>query len=200
MVRPSTIHCLALNYSGVGPSDNEEPLYFIKGSEAYATSGVIISYPKNVSRFWTEVELGIVISEDCQNITEDEAIKYVEGFVVCGDISCSNIYSRDHHLAFSKSRKSFCPTSKLSKNKFIETNNLNMITEINGKVTQKGSTSSMILNVSKSLSYISNITELKKSDIIITGTPKGWQNNFLKSGDKITHKIERIGEVEFHVK
>ena len=62
MVRPSTIHCLALNYSGVGPSDNEEPLYFIKGSEAYATNGVIISYPKNVSKFWTEVELGIVIS------------------------------------------------------------------------------------------------------------------------------------------
>ena len=87
MVRPSTIHCLALNYSGVGPSDNEDPLYFIKGSEAYATNGVIISYPKKVSRFWTEVELGIVISEDCENITEDEAIKYVEGFVVCGDIS-----------------------------------------------------------------------------------------------------------------
>ena len=75
-----------------------------------------------------------------------------------------------------------------------------MITEINGKVTQKGSTSSMILNVSQSLSYISNITELKKSDIIITGTPKGWQNNFLKSGDKIKHKIEKIGEVEFYIK
>jgi len=199
MNRPPNIHCLALNYYGVGPAKDKEPLYFVKSSNSFTSEGAIIKYPKNVKLLWSEVELGLVIAKDCFRIPESKAIDYIKGFVVCGDLSCSNIYSRDHHLAFSKSREGFCPTSDLNSNKNIDLSDLKMHTKINGKITQTGSTSSMILNVFKCLSYVSHITRLEESDILITGTPPGWEKNFLKAGDKVTHEIEKIGKVGFFV-
>ena len=35
MNRPSNIHCLALNYYGVGPAKDKEPLYFVKYSNSF---------------------------------------------------------------------------------------------------------------------------------------------------------------------
>ncbi len=199
MIEPSTIHCLALNFEGVGPSRDKEPLYFIKSKNAFASNGVIVDLPKDIKHFWSEVELGIVISKDCKKISNIDAKNYIKGFVVCGDISCSNIFSRDHHLAFSKSRDSFCPTSELNQNKYLDLSNLKMRTKINGVTTQEGSSSMMIMNPYESLSYVSQITTLKKGDILITGTPPGWRNNFLKSGDEVVHEIETLGKVEFSI-
>ena len=74
-----------------------------------------------------------------------------------------------------------------------------MSTEINGEVTQRGSTSSMILNVIPKFILYIKYYRTKEIRYYLT-SQKGWQNNFLKSGDKIKHKIEKIGEVEFYIK
>lgn len=199
MLNPENIHCLALNYIGVG-ENTEKPLYFIKSKNTLCFSGSIVNYPQNSSKMWTEVELGIVVKKDCFDIDESDAEKYIEGFIVCGDITCENLYKRDHHLGYSKSRKNFCPISskivKLSSSELFE---LELSTIINGVVTQKGSLRDIFYNPYKSLSYISSITELKQGDIILTGTPAGVENNIINVGDKVVHKIEKIGEVSFEV-
>ena len=68
----NNIHCLALNYKGVGEI-NQDPIYFLKSTSCLAYEESEVKYPKfNTTEVWTEVELGIFISEDCENINEEE--------------------------------------------------------------------------------------------------------------------------------
>ena len=199
MVNPENIHCLALNYEGVG-NNTKEPLYFIKSKNSICFDGAIVQYPKDCQKMWTEVELGIVIKKNCFKVSEFEAKKYIDGFIVCADITCENINERDHHLAYSKSRKNFCPVSnKIVSISTNELKNLKLSTFINGVLRQEGNTSNMFFNPHKSISYISSITDLCKNDIILTGTPSGVEKNTINIGDKVKHTIEKIGEVGFQI-
>lgn len=197
---PNNIHCIALNFPGVLPENEDRPLYFVKSNSAAAPSGSIVPYPKYTDRLWTEVELGIVVGKDGHDISPEQADEYVEGFVVCADVTCNNIHGRDHHLAYSKSRKNFCPFSNPIINLTLaETNGLQMKTWINGTLTQDGLTSDMIFGSKECLVYVSQLVELKKGDLIITGTPKGHEKNTLHPGDQVKHWIEKIGTLKFSV-
>ena len=156
------IHCLALNYVGVGNSNNP-PLYFIKSISSLAKEGSTIPFPKFTTKVWTEVELGILISKDCENIELDSAPDFIEGFFVAADITCENIHDRDHHLAFSKSRSGFCPISTNVKklNKLDLDKEIRLTTTINGIDSQIGSIQSMIYTPYECVRYISTITKLR---------------------------------------
>jgi 2-keto-4-pentenoate hydratase/2-oxohepta-3-ene-1,7-dioic acid hydratase in catechol pathway len=198
----NNIHCLALNYQGVGQS-SEDPIYFLKSKSALSFDQSEIPYPKfDTSAVWTEVELGIVIAEDCENAEESSADSYIGGFFVAGDITCSSKYNRDHHLAFSKSRAGFCPIGRDIVKLNLHNNKLTLRTYINGKLRQEGSTQDMIFNPYKAVSYLSKIITLRKGDIILTGTPTtvngGPQYDCLVyPGDEIVHTIESIGELSY---
>jgi 2-keto-4-pentenoate hydratase/2-oxohepta-3-ene-1,7-dioic acid hydratase in catechol pathway len=198
----NNIHCLALNYKGVGEI-NQDPIYFLKSTSCLAYEESEIKYPKfNTTEVWTEVELGISISEDCENINEEEAHNYIGGFFIAGDITCSNLYNRDHHLASSKARTGFCPISTNIFNIDLHNKSLNMKTYINGELKQHGNLSDIIFNPYKSVSYISKFVKLQKGDIILTGTPTtangGPQFDCLvKPGDEIKHTIDGLGELKY---
>ena len=74
-----------------------------------------------------------------------------------------------------------------------------MLTEINGAITQRGNTSEMLFGVRDALSYLSSITLLKAGDLVLTGTPIGWDQNILRPGDTVVHHIEKVGNLEFSI-
>lgn len=198
----NNIHCLALNYKGIG-SVKEDPIYFVKSKSCIAYDGSIVPYPKFQTEYaWTECELGVVISKDCENVSEDNTHKFIKGFFVAGDITCESIHGRDHHLAFSKSRTGFAPISKNIYKLNLKSQYLKLRTYINGDLKQLGSTSDMIFNPYRSISYISKITKLEKGDIVLTGTPStingGPQYDcIVKPGDVIRHEIDGLGELNY---
>jgi 2-keto-4-pentenoate hydratase/2-oxohepta-3-ene-1,7-dioic acid hydratase in catechol pathway len=62
----------------------------------------------------------------------------------------------------------------------------------------------MIFGVKKLVSYISRYMTLRPGDIIFTGTPHGVISGYpkekqvwLKAGDKITTRIEKLGDLNF---
>lgn len=199
-LHPKNIHCLAHNYPGVsGSSKSDPPLYFIKSSSCFNPSG-FVQKPKTEGRFWTECELGIIISKDCYEVDLKDAKQYIKGFVVCGDLTCDNINGFDHHLAFSKSRFGFCPTSTYSKSIDIGSlNSAKIKTFINGELKQSGNFKDAKFDICKSVSYISSITKLYKDDIILTGTPLGWENCMLNQGDKITQTISGLFDLSYEI-
>lgn len=200
MLNPENIHCLAENYVGVGDEKKEKPLYFVKSRLAFSQCPDEVMYPVDSSILWTEVELGIVVRDNCSAISENMAWDYIDGFVVCADITCSNLYGRDHHLGFSKSRKGFCPmTSDVIALRIEQLMDLKMETEINGKVTQRGAVSQMRYDPVKSLSYVSSIVPLAKGDVILTGTPAGHENNILQRGDRVRQTIDFLGELNYEI-
>jgi len=52
MINPENIHCLALNYAGVGLGV-ESPLYFIKSKNSVCFDGMFVSYPDDCETMWT---------------------------------------------------------------------------------------------------------------------------------------------------
>lgn len=199
MIQPKNIHGFALTYEGVG-IENEAPLYFVKTQTAHCLSGAKISAPYTSAKFWTEVELGIIVARDFHSITEEEVEDVIEGFVVAADMTVENVHGRDHHLGYSKSQRMFCPTTPNPVSiPLDEVPSLVMQTFINGKLTQEGTAREMKFTIRYLVSYLSKIANVKKGDLIITGTPKGHENNILKIADKIEQKIERIGTLKYEI-
>jgi 2,4-diketo-3-deoxy-L-fuconate hydrolase len=76
---------------------------------------------------------------------------------------------------------------------------LDMRLDVNGEPMQKGSTSTMIFDVKKIVSYISHFMVLDPGDVIITGTPPGVgmgmkPPRFLKEGDTVALWMDKLGE------
>jgi 2-keto-4-pentenoate hydratase/2-oxohepta-3-ene-1,7-dioic acid hydratase in catechol pathway len=64
---------------------------------------------------------------------------------------------------------------------------------------QKGSTATMIFNVRKLVSYISDFMILEPGDVITTGTPPGvgmgkTPPRYLKAGDTVSLGIDGLGQ------
>jgi len=197
MINPQNIHCLALNFQGVG-NQSEIPLYFVKSLSALCFEGAQVPCPKNSESMWTEVELGVVIAEDCRNVKESDAHQFIAGYTVCADITCKNLHGRDHHLGFSKSRENFCPVMDgMVQISPQDLPGLLLTTEINGQITQSGYLREIRYDAFKSVAFISEITVLKKGDIILTGTPKGVENNIIHPGDRVKQSISGIGSLSY---
>ena len=71
--------------------------------------------------------------------------------------------------------------------------------DVNGKSCQTGSTSTMIFNIAKCISYVSTFLALLPGDIITTvprlaSAPASKPPQFLDVGDVVTLGIEGLGE------
>ncbi len=190
----NNIHCLALNYKGVG-NDNHPPLYFLKSKACLTYDGGTVPYPRfRTDKVWTEAELAIVVGRN----------NTIKGLMVAGDITCENICGRDHHLPMAKARTGFCPISSvLLTQEEVDINSIfTLTTTINGIEKQRGTTADMKYNLAESIDYISQIVDLQYNDIILTGTPNtprgGPQFDCLvHPKDKVSHRIEGLGEINY---
>jgi 2-keto-4-pentenoate hydratase/2-oxohepta-3-ene-1,7-dioic acid hydratase in catechol pathway len=87
----------------------------------------------------------------------------------------------------------------VTKDEVVDTQNLKMWLDVNGKRMQDGSTSTMVYGVNFLVSYLSQFMSLQPGDIISTGTPPGVGMGmkpqvFLKPGDVMRLGIEGLGE------
>ena len=147
-----------------------------------------------------EIELGVIIGQDCKNVKADEAKNYIFGFTIFNDLSARDLQTKYKQWYYGKSfdGSSVMGPCILLNDEDIDYNDLKLSTKINGEIRQENSTKNMILSVSKMIEDLSKSMTLKKGTIIATGTPSGVgmafdPPRFLKKDDKIEMKIEKIG-------
>jgi 2-keto-4-pentenoate hydratase/2-oxohepta-3-ene-1,7-dioic acid hydratase in catechol pathway len=193
---PKNIVGLALNYRDLVEevSPAYEPLVFLKAASSLISGDAQIRKPFWVKNMWVEVELAIVVKKHLWNASVEEASEAILGYVVANDVTAENVYERDHHLARSKSLPSFCPVSSFLVCD-IKTDNLRLVTRINGSITQESSTSKRILNDAEALALVSKIVPLSPGDLVLTGTPAGALNSLVTPGDQVILEIEKIGQI-----
>lgn len=197
-VVPSKIVCVGRNYAEhaaeLGNDIPEKPLLFLKAPSALITEGDTIQIPAESKQVEHEGELGIVISQRCSNLNEeDDPFAYVLGYICLNDVTARDLQKIDVQFTRSKSFDTFCPVSA-----FIETDlevtNIRVQTKVNGIVKQDGNTSQMVFQPDFLIRYISNQMTLLPGDIIATGTPSGV--TVLKDGDICEVEIEGIGTLK----
>lgn len=205
LARPSKIVCVGLNYAKhaaeSGMDIPEEPVLFFKSSSAIIGPYDSIVIPKGSLKTDWEVELAVVIGKKASYINEEDALKYVAGYVLHNDVSERTFQlERSGQWVKGKSCDTFAPIGPfiVTSEEIDNPNNLNLWLKLNGKIMQNSSTSDFIFNIQQVISYISQFMTLIPGDIISTGTPFGVglglnPPRYLEDGDVVELGIEHLG-------
>lgn len=186
----------------LGNAVPEKPLLFLKPPSAYIREGSAIKFPKGCSSLHYEVELGVVIGQRGSDIPEDQAMKYVSGYVLALDMTARDFQSvakaKGHPWTMAKCFDTSCPVSDfIPKDKITDPHNLELWLDVNNESRQRGTTQDMIFSVPYLISYISEYFTLEPNDVILTGTPAGVGP--VVAGDIIKAGIRGVVECTFPV-
>ena len=200
------IICIGLNYSDhaeeTGQKVPPEPIIFAKATSAVIGPNDDVEIPKKSVKSDWEVELGVIIGKEAKYISESESQSHIAGYCVINDLS-EREFQIEHSGQWVKGKScdTFGPIGPylVTTDEVPDPQNLKMWLEVNGKMMQNGSTSTMVYGVNFLISYLSQFMSLQPGDIISTGTPPGVGMGmkpqvFLKAGDVMKLGIEGLGE------
>ncbi len=211
---PGKIVCVGLNYKAhaeeAGEKLPKEPILFNKYNNTLAAHNCTIKLPpREVSyKFDYETELLIVIGKTARNVSEADALDYVAGYAIGHDFSARDLQlEKGGQWMVGKTLDGFAPIGPYFVSAdLVDPNNLTIETFVNDETEprQSSNTSKFIFNPQKVISYTSRLFALEPGDVIFTGTPSGViigmpkeKQVWLKAGDRITSRIEKLGTLKF---
>jgi 2-keto-4-pentenoate hydratase/2-oxohepta-3-ene-1,7-dioic acid hydratase in catechol pathway len=214
ITKPEKIVCVGLNYKEhaeeAGEKLPKEPILFNKYNNTLSAHNCTIKLPpREVSyKFDYETELLIVMGKTARNVSEAEALDYVAGYAIGHDFSARDLQlEKGGQWMVGKTLDSFAPIGPYFVSAdLVDPNNLSIETFVNdeSQPRQSSHTSKFIFNPQKVISYTSKLFALEPGDIIFTGTPSGViigmpkeKQVWLKAGDKIVSRIEKLGTLKF---
>ena len=199
-VEPRTIFAVGLNYAKhaqeIKSATGQEPLVFLKGPNAVAGHRSSTSRPAGVKFMHYECELAVVIGRTARRVPADAALMHVAGYTVANDYAIRDYlenYYRPNLRVKNRDGATLLGPWLIDASDVADPMNLELRTSVNGKVTQRGNTRDMILDVPHLIAYLSSILTLSPGDVILTGTPEGVVN--VDAGDEVVTEIDRIGRL-----
>ncbi|GAA4006183.1 fumarylacetoacetate hydrolase family protein [Sphingomonas humi] len=181
----------------------DEPVVFQKWVSCIHGPNDPVVIPKDSKKTDWEVELGVVIGEAANNVSEADALDHVAGYCVVNDVS-ERHWQTERGMTWDKGKgfPTFGPIGPwlVTRDEVGDVQSLGMWLSVNGKKVQDGNTKTMIFNVQQIVAYLSQIMTLLPGDVITTGTPPGvglgqkpapW---YLKPGDVVELGIEKLGQ------
>jgi 2-keto-4-pentenoate hydratase/2-oxohepta-3-ene-1,7-dioic acid hydratase in catechol pathway len=211
-INPRSIVCVGLNYRmhaiESGLSVPTAPALFTKLTSSLAKNGDNLAKPALTSQLDYEAELGVVIGRTARNVSTDEALGHVAGYIAVNDVSARDLQSGEAYgWVRGKSADTFCPvgTFVLTADEVPDPQALRVRCFVNGELRQDAVTADMIFSVAEIISYISQTTTLRTGDLVCTGTPSGVAAGmnpprFLADGDVVAIEIDSLGRLENAVK
>jgi 2-keto-4-pentenoate hydratase/2-oxohepta-3-ene-1,7-dioic acid hydratase in catechol pathway len=202
---PQKIVCVGLNYRDHAEEQGvelpERPLLFAKWPNTLIASGEPIRIPPISQNVDYEAELGVIIGRRASGVSAEDALEFVEGYVVANDVSGRDLQFGDGQWVRGKSLDTFLPVSDVvPASEVADPQALPIRTILNGEVMQDSNTSNMIFGVADIVAFVSQAITLEPGDLIITGTPAGvgaFRNPpvWLRPGDEITIEIDGLGSI-----
>ncbi len=200
-VMPSKIVCVGLNYKDHAAEQNKplpaEPLLFIKPTSAVIGPGAPILLPPGVGRVDHEAELGVVIGRRAHRVRRADAWSHVLGLICVNDVTARDLQNKESQYTRCKGFDTFAPigpciaTGLDGAPRAVEG-------WVNGERRQASSTAHLIFPIDHLVEFISFVMTLEPGDIISTGTPAGIGR--LQAGDRVTVKVDGVGELTNEVK
>ena len=203
--RPGKIVCVGLNYRDhaeeQGAALPEAPLLFAKFTTALIGPGDAIVIPPTVTKCDYEAELGVVLGMTVKQVSKENALEAVAGYVVANDVSARDLQFGDGQWTRGKSPDTFCPVGPLVPRADVpDPRALPIRALLNGEVVQNSTTANLVFGVDEVISYASQTATLEAGDLILTGTPAGVgifrkPPRLLEPGDEIAIEIDGVGSL-----
>jgi 2-keto-4-pentenoate hydratase/2-oxohepta-3-ene-1,7-dioic acid hydratase in catechol pathway len=197
---------IGLNYADhaaeSGAPIPKEPVVFMKATTCIQGPNDPVMLPKGSIKGDWEVELGVVIGTRARYVTRKDALSHVAGYCLINDVS-EREYQLERGPQWDKGKgcDTFGPIGPwlVTPDEVGNVQRLDMWLDLNGKRMQTGNTRTMIFDVAKIVSYVSEFMTLMPGDVITTGTPPGVGLGmkpplYLKKGDVMTLGIQGLGE------
>jgi 2-keto-4-pentenoate hydratase/2-oxohepta-3-ene-1,7-dioic acid hydratase in catechol pathway len=180
----------------------EEPILFMKSTGSIAGPNDNVPMPVGATKLDWEVELGVVIGEECRHVDVHAARDFIAGYCVVNDVSERAFQmERGGQWVKGKSYDGFGPVGPylVTKDEIPDIQDLEMFLDVNGERRQTGNTKTMIFSVAQIVSYVSDFMTLRPGDIITTGTPPGVglgmkPPTYLSIGDEMHLGITGLGK------
>ncbi len=137
-----------------------------------------------------EGELVIVIGKPARRVTPEEAPNYILGYTCANDVSSEGSWSPDLSNWRKKGSDTFGPVGPWIETE-VDPHQLDIITRLNGKESDRGSTSGMTYDCYHTVSGISQFVTLHPGDLILTGAPGAVEQ--IHPGDVVEIEIPGIG-------
>jgi 2-keto-4-pentenoate hydratase/2-oxohepta-3-ene-1,7-dioic acid hydratase in catechol pathway len=183
-----------------------EPFFTLKTSAHSAIGhGAPIRHPSFTSKLDYEAEIGVVIGQFVDNISEARAMDAVAGYTIINDLSARDYARREtlpnqmtHDWFGQKCFRDSMPMGPwLTPAEFVpDPYDMSIKLWVNGELRQNGSSKNMIYPLAEQISYLSRHLTLRPGDVISTGCPSGVgvaQDKFLKPGDEMRIEVSHCG-------
>jgi 2-keto-4-pentenoate hydratase/2-oxohepta-3-ene-1,7-dioic acid hydratase in catechol pathway len=194
-VMPSKIVAVGLNYRDHAIETNkplpEEPLIFIKPSTAVIGPDAPIRLPAGVGRVDHEAEVGVVIGRVARHVQRDRAREHILGLTCVNDVTARVLQAKDGQFTRSKGFDTFAPIGPCIAPYTGEP--IAIEGWVNEERRQSSSTRELIFSIEVLVEFVSRVMTLLPGDIISTGTPSGVGP--IRAGDRVTIKVETVGEL-----
>lgn len=183
------------------------PTFFSKFNNALLGDGGVVPLPVKVaSRFDYEAELVVVVGKVARDVAEADALSYVFGYCNGNDLTARDLQFKTSQYLIGKSCDGFAPIGPwlVTSDEVPDPQRLSIECRVNGELRQSSSTADMIFGCAALLSYASQHMTLRPGDLIFTGTPEGviqgrpeGERVWLEPGDRLTTRLEGLGELHF---
>jgi 2-keto-4-pentenoate hydratase/2-oxohepta-3-ene-1,7-dioic acid hydratase in catechol pathway len=195
---PSKIICIGLNYANHAKETDsdipERPLLFFKTPNTLAGHGDTITLPESKDRVDFEGELGVVIGEQCRNVSVEDAEKVIAGYTCVNDLSNRDDQRIEQNWVRGKSFDNSAPIGPVLATPEHLPDGATVETRLNGEVQQSSSIDDLIFDIPELIAEITELISLEAGDIIATGTPEGVGP--ISGGDVVEVEIEGIGTLK----
>ena len=211
VTNPEKILCVGLNYARHAKETNNPipklPILFNKFNNSLNShKGTVRVSSMAAEKFDYEAELVIVMGRRASNVSEAEALSYVFGYATGNDFTARDWQMRSSQWMIGKTMdgSGLVGPYIVAADVVGDPNTLKIEGLVNGEVRQSSNTNDMVFNCAQIVSYASKLMTLEPGDIIYTGTPEGVISGYpkdkqvwLKPGDKLVTRIEKLGNLEF---
>lgn len=197
---PTKIVCAGLNYTDHAEETDSDipdrPVLFLKTPNTVAAPESTVSLPRD-RRIDYEGELGVVISQQCRNVSSEEAMEYVRGYICLNDMSNRDDQRIEQNWVRGKSFDNSAPMGPALATPEKVPSGADIELRVNGETKQQSTLDNLIFPVPDLIAEITDLITLEPGDIVATGTPAGVGP--LEDGDHVEVEIEGIGTLAHDV-
>ena len=202
---PGKIICVGLNYPIPGADASPAPAYpviFLKPTSTLVGSGGRLILPRASHEIAGEVELAVVIGRSARYIPAERALEVIAGYTLAMDVGARDWEARTSQWTSGKLGDTFTPLGPVfvTADEVPDPSGLELSLSINDRLALGGHTNQMVFGIPALIAYLSEITTLVPGDIILTGSPKGVDDQprgpvLLKPGERLVATASGLGQL-----
>ena len=205
--RPTKITLMGFNYRAHAEEMLEDvpehPLLFAAYPSVVNGPNSPIVIPEGSETPDYEAEFGVVIGKAGRNLSADQAMDHVAGYVIVNDATDRAWQSRGSQYLIGKSVETFKVMGPylVTKEEIADPHDLAIKLWVNDEPRQDSNTSLQVFKIWDVISYMSTFWTLEPGDVLSTGTPPGVGHGreppvYLEPGDQIRIEISGLGVLE----